>query len=51
MTPLRQLFVETDESPTPVEQIYARVAEAKGVSVETLREAAWENYKRIFKPT
>lgn len=50
-TPLGQLFVETDESPTPVEQIYARVAEAKGVSVETLREAAWENYKRIFKQT
>lgn len=50
-TPLGQLFVETDESPTPIGRLYERVAEARGVSVETLREAAWENYKRIFETT
>lgn len=50
-TPLGQLFVETDESPTPIGRLYERVAEARGVSVEALREAAWENYKRIFETT
>lgn len=47
-TPLRQLFLETDESPTPICTIYARTAEALGTEVEELQRATTENYERIF---
>lgn len=47
-TPLRQLFLETDDSPVPIEEIYARAAEAKGVTLEALQRAMRENYERIF---
>ena len=48
-TPLSQLFLETDDSPVPIEDVYVRAAEAKGVAVEELQRAALENYKRIFE--
>lgn len=48
-TPLTQFFAETDESSVPIEEIYARLAEAKGVTVEALRQATLDNYKRIFE--
>lgn len=47
-TPLGQLFLETDDSPVPIEEIYARTAEAKGVTLEALQRATRENYERIF---
>lgn len=47
-TPLRQLFLETDESPTPICTVYARTAEALGTGVEELQRATTENYERIF---
>ncbi|MCM1301873.1 MAG: TatD family hydrolase [Bacteroides cellulosilyticus] len=47
-TPLRQLFLETDESPTPIEEVYARAAALLGTSVGTLQRTTTENYERIF---
>lgn len=47
-TPLSQLFLETDDSPTPVKTIYTRAAEVLGLDVEALEQATTENYKRIF---
>jgi TatD DNase family protein len=47
-TPLSNLFVETDESFTPIEEIYAKIAELRGISTTELITAAEENYKRIF---
>lgn len=47
-TPLSHLFVETDESTTPIEAIYARLAELRGVSVADLTTATKENFERIF---
>ena len=47
-TPLSQLFLETDDSPVPIAEIYARAAEAKGVPEEELQRAILDNYKRIF---
>jgi TatD DNase family protein len=47
-TPLSQLFVETDESNTPIEEIYAKIAELRGIKIEILLEATEENFKRIF---
>lgn len=48
-TPLPQLFLETDDSPVPIAEIYARAAEAKGVPVEELQRATLDNYNRIFE--
>lgn len=47
-TPLSQLFLETDESDTPIEAIYARAAEALGTSVVELQRVTTKNYERIF---
>ena len=47
-TPLSQLFLETDDSPVPIAEIYARAAEAKGVPEEVLQRTILDNYKRIF---
>lgn len=48
-TPLSQLFLETDDSPVPIAEVYARAAEARGVAVEELQRATLANYKRIFE--
>ena len=48
-TPLSQLFLETDDSPVPIEEIYARAAEARGVPTEVLQRATLANYERIFE--
>ena len=48
-TPLSHLFVETDESATPIEEIYARIAELRGVDIGTLTEAIQTNFDKIFK--
>ena len=48
-TPLSHLFLETDDSPVPIEEIYARAAEARGVPTEVLQRATLANYERIFE--
>lgn len=48
-TPLERVFVETDDDPTPLEEVYARVTEARGITIEELREKIAENYHGIFK--
>ena len=47
-TPLSSLFVETDESATPIEEIYAQIAELRGISIAKLDKATEENFNRIF---
>ncbi|MCH5329944.1 MAG: TatD family hydrolase [Alistipes sp.] len=49
MTPLQNLFLETDDSQITIEEVYARAAEVKGVSVAELQASTYENYKRIFQ--
>ena len=48
-TPLSHLFVETDESSTPIEEIYAKIAELRGVEVSELLNATEENFNKIFQ--
>ena len=50
-TPLSQLFVESDESTTPIEEIYARIAELRGVDIAILSEATKANFDKIFSRT
>ena len=47
-TPLSSLFIETDESATPIEEIYARIAELRGITTTELATATEENFNRIF---
>lgn len=47
-TPLDRLFLETDDSAITIEEIYARAAVAKGVKMDELKQATFENYKRLF---
>lgn len=47
-TPLSRLFLETDDSDVPIEEIYARAAGVKGIAQEELQRATLENYERIF---
>lgn len=48
ITPLNKIFIETDESATPIEQIYNTIALLKGIPVEILIEEINKNYNRIF---
>ena len=48
-TPLSQIFIETDESPTPIEEIYAQIAKLRGISVAELLSATEANFERIFR--
>lgn len=47
--PLDRLFLETDESPEPIEAIYARTAEALHLPVGELREILYTNYQKLFE--
>lgn len=46
-TPLSNLFVETDESDTPIAEIYARIAVLRDISTDLLIRATQENFERI----
>lgn len=46
--PLDRLFLETDESPLPIELLYEQVANDRNLSVDTLREVLASNVSRVF---
>lgn len=48
-TPLSHLFVESDESPTPIEEIYTEIAELRGIEVGELLKANEANFKKLFQ--
>lgn len=48
IVPADRLFIETDESAVPVEQLYARAAEVRGVSLAGLTETVRQNVLRLF---
>ena len=47
-TPLSSLFVETDESSTPIEEIYAKIAELRDISATELMQATEDNLRRLL---
>lgn len=49
LTPPERLFVETDDDPTPIEEVYAVIASLREVSVEELQRTTHENYLRLFQ--
>ncbi len=48
-TPADRLFLESDDDPTPIEELYAKVAAIRGVSIEELCRSTWVNYSNIFE--
>ena len=48
-TPLENLFLETDESATPIEEIYAMAAEIRGEKLEIIINGIINNYNRLFQ--
>jgi len=46
--PDASFLLETDESGRSIEEIYAKAAELRGKSVESLRESVFESFKRVF---
>ena len=49
MIPLDRLFLETDDDPgADINLIYGKVAVLRGVTMESLKEAIFNNYKQVF---
>ena len=46
--PFDQLLLETDDSLVPIENIYHKIAELKGIPVSALQEKIASTFKRIF---
>ena len=47
-TPPSKLFIESDESIVPIEEIYTKIAELRGISTAELQQATEENLKSIL---
>lgn len=47
--PLERMFLETDDSPAPIDGLYGDVAVVKNLEVEELQAAMLDNYKRLFR--
>jgi hypothetical protein len=49
-TPLDRLFCETDDNASlDIADVYAEVAEIKGITIAELERNIYENYKRLFR--
>ena len=46
--PLTSLFLETDESLAPIEDIYMEVSRIRGISLEDLKYQVYDNYNALF---
>ena len=47
-TPLNHIFAETDDSKEMIENVYQKIAQTKGITVDNLQKTIEENYKNIF---
>lgn len=49
--PLDKLFLETDDAPVPITEIYTRTAEILAIPLPQLKEQLYNNYRMIFDKT
>lgn len=47
-TPQEKLFIETDESEVPVQEIYQSIARVHGIGLQELKESVKKNVKEVF---
>lgn len=50
LTPVDKLFIETDESSVPIEELYVRAACVRNISPEALKETVCRNAETVFLP-
>lgn len=48
LVPADRLFIETDESVVPVDELYGRAAGVRGVSLDEFRKTVQENISKTF---
>jgi len=48
LTPAERLFIETDESTVPLDELYARAASVRGVSSCELKKTVGGNVSKLF---
>lgn len=48
-TPLNRFFLETDDSPISIEEIYQKAALLKNMSIDSLKNQLFLNFQNIFK--
>ena len=48
VVPIEKLFIETDESELSIEEIYLRIAHARGMELKELTESIKKNVERVF---
>jgi TatD DNase family protein len=48
ITPLENLFAETDTSSRKIEEAYEMICRLKGCSMQELQSAIEQNYKKLF---
>ena len=46
--PLERIFLETDDADVSIENIYAKAAELKDISIENLKKSIIANYQFVF---
>lgn len=46
--PLERLFLESDDAPAPIDGLYGDVAVVRGLSIESLMQVTFDNYKKLF---
>lgn len=49
ITPLDQLFLETDDSPVAIADIYSQIAEILSITAASLSTKILENYNKVFR--
>ena len=47
-TPIDKIFIETDESQCPIEDLYQRAATLREVPLAVMEESVFENINRVF---
>ena len=47
-TPQEKLFIETDESEVPIQEIYQSIALVHGIGLQELKESIKKNVKEVF---
>ena len=46
---LEKILIESDESSTPIEEIYKNIATTRNMSIEELTKEVEKTYKKIFQ--
>jgi TatD DNase family protein len=47
-TPIENIFLENDDSPTSINQIYERAASLKNFELDVMKELIFANFKKVF---